>query len=64
MSLMKTRALLPVKIVTALCGIGFNPAGACLYGMSGIVGAGVLFALIYFYWTVGLSLRLHAAWNL
>ena len=60
MSQMKTRALMVVKIVTALLGVIFNFAGAYWYGITGIVIAGVLFSVLYFVWMAMLSIRITA----
>lgn len=49
---MKTREMIVVKIVTALLGIALNFAGAYLYGMAGVVGAGIAFSILYFLWMV------------
>lgn len=46
--------LLKPKIVTSLLGVVLSFFGAYLYGLEGIVGAGVLFSLIYFLWVYGL----------
>jgi len=52
---MKTDAMKPVKIVTAVLGVLFNFIGAYWYGIIGLVSAGVLFAFIYFIWTAVVS---------
>ena len=49
---LKTREMMVAKIVTALLGLGFNFVGAYWFGITGIVCAGVLFAIIYFLWMV------------
>lgn len=60
-SQMKTPALVKVKIGTAILGIGLNFAGAYLYGVVGIVAAGVLFSLVYFVWVAAISMQLLGA---
>ncbi|OGB28542.1 MAG: hypothetical protein A3F78_15500 [Burkholderiales bacterium RIFCSPLOWO2_12_FULL_61_40] len=45
---MKTREMMTVTIVTALFGVMLNFAGSYWYGIVGIVGAGVLFSILYF----------------
>jgi O-antigen/teichoic acid export membrane protein len=50
MSEIRSDSLLLVKIVTALIGIGANILGAWRYGVEGVVGALVLFSLIYLVW--------------
>ena len=57
MSLLKTRAMIAAKVVTALFGVGFNCAGAYWYGTTGIVMAGTLFAVFYALWMAVLSRR-------
>lgn len=42
--------LLKPKIITSVLGATLSFLGAYLYGLEGVVGAGVLFALIYFVW--------------
>ena len=59
MSLLKTRSLLPVKVVTALLGILFNFAGVYYYGLAGIACAALFFSFIYFFWMVILSVKLY-----
>lgn len=49
---MKTREMIVVKIVTALLGISLNFSGAYLYGMAGVVAAGIAFSILYFLWMV------------
>lgn len=55
MSQMKTHTLITAKITTALLGVMLNFAGARWYGISGVVGAGVLVSACYFIWMVVLS---------
>jgi len=50
MSQMKTQTMMVAKIVTALLGVALNFAGAYLYGITGIVVAGILFSVLYFIW--------------
>ena len=52
---MRTRALIAPKIITALCGIGFNFLGAYLMGLKGVVIACIGFSLIYFLWVLYLT---------
>jgi O-antigen/teichoic acid export membrane protein len=46
---MKTRELMSVTITAALIGVLLNFTGAYLYGITGVVGAGILFSTIYFF---------------
>jgi Membrane protein involved in the export of O-antigen and teichoic acid len=55
MSQMKTHVMARAKIVTAISGILFNYAGAYLFGIRGVVSAGVLFSFFYFLWVALLS---------
>lgn len=55
MSRMKTRSMVKAKIVTAIFGICFNYAGAYMFGIKGVVFAGVLFASLHFLWVAILS---------
>ena len=55
MSQLKTRTMIAAKIVTAILGIAFSFAGAYVSGITGVVGAGVLFALIYVLWMANLA---------
>ena len=48
MSQMRTRALIRVKISTALIGIGLNFLGAWQLGLPGIIIAGIVTSLFYF----------------
>lgn len=57
MSLMKTRAMVIVKIGTALLGVTLNFAGAYWYGTAGVVFASVLFSASYLVWMSILSRR-------
>jgi O-antigen/teichoic acid export membrane protein len=52
MSEMKTSLLTIVKITTALIGVLCNVLGAIYFGMKGVVGALVVFSVIYFVWMV------------
>ncbi|MBU0878488.1 MAG: oligosaccharide flippase family protein [Candidatus Omnitrophica bacterium] len=49
-SRMKTRVMMVAKITTALLGVVFNFAGAFFFDIPGVVFAGVLFSLLYFFW--------------
>ena len=42
--------LLQPKIVTSLLGMALSFLGAYLYGVNGVVGAGVIFSSVYFLW--------------
>lgn len=55
MSQMKTHAMTTAKIATAILGIFLNYAGAYLFGIKGVVFAGMLFSLLYFTWVALLS---------
>lgn len=57
MSQMKTHAMMTAKIVTALLGVTFNFAGAYLFGIEGIVIAGMVFSMTYFLWMARLSIK-------
>lgn len=57
MSQMKTLTMTAAKIVTALLGVILNFAGAYWYGTTGVVIAGVLFAVSYFIWMTVLEKR-------
>lgn len=50
--------LLIPKIVTSLFGVALSFFGAYFYGLEGVVGAGVLFSLVYFVWVYSLFLPL------
>lgn len=50
MSEMKTRKIIPVKIGTALVGVGLNVVGAKYFGLDGVVWSAVLFSCIYIIW--------------
>jgi len=51
---MKTREMIGAKIITAVLGITLNFAGAYWYGITGVVCAGVVYSMLYFFWMVGL----------
>lgn len=51
---MKTREMMMAKIVTALFGILLNFVGAYFYGIKGVVCAGILFSILYFFWMASL----------
>lgn len=55
MSQLKTRSMIAAKIVTAILGVAFSFAGAFVSGITGVVGAGVLFALVYVLWMANLA---------
>ena len=56
-ALLATKALLTMKISTAIIGIGANVIGSYGYGMSGVVAALVIFSATYMIWTAYLSLN-------
>lgn len=58
MSQMKTRSMVKVKIVTAIFGIIFNYFGAYMFGIKGVVFAGVMFASLHFLWFAIISKKL------
>lgn len=51
---MRSRALLPVKVTTAIIGTVLNFAGAWWLGITGIIIAGGLFSIMYFIWSAAL----------
>ncbi len=51
---LRPAATIPVKIATAVLGIGLNAWGAAHYGLPGVVAAGVVFSTIYFGWMIWL----------
>ncbi len=51
----RTSALLLVKIITALGGIGMQWAGAKYFGIQGVVGAQVFFSLFFCFWVAYLQ---------
>lgn len=55
MSQLKTRTMIAAKIVTAIMGVAFSVVGAYVSGIAGVVGAGVLFALMYALWMADLA---------
>jgi O-antigen/teichoic acid export membrane protein len=57
MSMLKTRSMLRVKVVTAIAGVIFNYLGARYYGILGVVAANILFAVPYFLWMLYLRYR-------
>lgn len=54
---MRTSALTPIKIITAIVGVLMNIFGALAYGVAGVVAAQVAFSLIYFLWMMRLAWR-------
>lgn len=56
MSQLRTHALLAVKTVTAIFGVGLNFMGAYFYGIRGVIIAGVSFSVLYFCGVASLSL--------
>lgn len=54
-SQMKTRAMISVKITTALLGTSLNFVGAFWLGTVGIVISSVAFSSLYFSWMAMLS---------
>lgn len=59
MSQMKSRAMVEVKIFTALTGIILNFSGAYYFGLNGVVVAGLIFAVGYFFCMSMLALRVY-----
>ncbi|MDA7723356.1 oligosaccharide flippase family protein [Pseudomonadales bacterium] len=57
MSEMKSSAMMAVKIVTAIFGVGLNIYGASQFGLLGVVAALVAFSATYFSWMTWLALR-------
>ena len=55
MSQMKTQSMAKAKITTAIAGIVLNYAGAYMFGINGVVAAGLLFAVFYFIWVALLA---------
>lgn len=55
MSEQSPQSLILPKIATAVVAIGFNVGGAYLYGLRGVVMAGVSFSIIYAVWMIGLA---------
>ena len=51
----RVRSMTAPKIITALVGVALNLAGAFLYGVAGVVGAGVITAAIYCGWLILLA---------
>jgi O-antigen/teichoic acid export membrane protein len=47
MTSLNTRRLVGPKVVTAILGIAFTVVGATLYGIAGVVGASVVWSLLY-----------------
>jgi O-antigen/teichoic acid export membrane protein len=60
MSQMKTRMMVVAKITAAVAGVALNLVGAFLYGIEGVVAAGVTTSAFYFLWLGILSRRLLA----
>lgn len=50
MSRLQVHALILCTVVTAIFGIAMNFIGAYLFGLSGVVTAGVVFSVVYFAW--------------
>jgi O-antigen/teichoic acid export membrane protein len=50
MAKLMNHKMMAVKISTAILGLICNFIGAYLYGVSGVVGAGLLFSIVYFTW--------------
>jgi O-antigen/teichoic acid export membrane protein len=60
MSQMKTRMMIVAKITAAVVGVALNFVGAFLYGIEGVVVAGVMTSVFYFLWLGILSRRVLA----
>jgi O-antigen/teichoic acid export membrane protein len=58
-SQMKTKSLIAAKIATALLGVLLNFAFADLYGIRGVVAAGVIISAFYHVWMLVLVKRVH-----
>lgn len=52
LSKLRTRAIAPIKIATAVVGVVLNFVGAYFLGLVGVVLAGVAFSVFYFSWMV------------
>jgi O-antigen/teichoic acid export membrane protein len=52
---LRSRSMIGIKIGTAVLGIAANFAGARLFGVDGVVGALVIFSVVFFVWSVRLS---------
>jgi len=52
-----SRSMLSVKVGTALLGLILNILGAWAYGIKGVVGSMVIFAISYFVWMAWLTWR-------
>ena len=63
MSELKSAALIVVKIVTAILGVGLNIYGASQFGLQGVVAALVAFSGIYFFWMAWLAQQPPASVN-
>lgn len=57
LSKMETHKMMSAKIITAVLGVVLNFIGAYLFGIIGIVFAGVLFSIVYFLWMMVLYKR-------
>jgi O-antigen/teichoic acid export membrane protein len=57
----RTRQLLAPKVGTALLGIALNFAGAMLWGVRGLVAAGIAFGVVYLAWILYLARDLDGA---
>ena len=56
-SSINTRQLIPVKIVTAILGIGLSISGAYWFGLRGVVAGGIVFSAVHFVWMLLLARR-------
>jgi O-antigen/teichoic acid export membrane protein len=55
----ESKVLIWPKVTCAVIGIGLNCVGAALFGVAGVVGAGVLFGAMYLIWIVAIVVRQH-----
>jgi O-antigen/teichoic acid export membrane protein len=55
----ESKVLMWPKVTCAVIGIGLNCVGAALFGVAGVVGAGVLFGALYLTWIVLIVVRQH-----
>jgi len=55
MSSLESKSLILPKVVTAVIGVGLNCLGAALFGIPGVVAAGVLFGAAYLIWILALA---------
>jgi O-antigen/teichoic acid export membrane protein len=61
MSRLQVNAMILCTISTAIAGIVMNFVGAYFFGLSGVVGAGLAFSILYFVWIYLLNRRVARA---